>query len=98
MIVAITTLESDCSDGDVRLVGGSGSHEGRVEVCVNRAWGTICDNNWTTEDANIVCSQLGFQYRGKLCTPVLARPCVVMLQEVLHVVMPTLVWAVDRFS
>ncbi len=59
------TKPANCSDGNVRLVGGSGSHEGRVEVCMNQAWGTICDNGWDSRDGNIICNQLGFLNRGK---------------------------------
>ena len=39
---------------------GSGPHEGRVEVCVNDAWGTVCSNSWNTDDANVVCKQQGY--------------------------------------
>ena len=53
-----------CHDGDVRLAGGSQSHEGRVEVCFSEMWGTICDDispwDWNTSEANVVCLQLGF--------------------------------------
>ena len=45
-------------------MNGSGPHEGRVKICVNKIWGTVCSNNWNTEDANIVCRQLGFLPRG----------------------------------
>ena len=55
---------TDCKDGDVRLVGGSTEYEGRVEVCINRVWGTICDRYWYTQDSNIVCKQLGHMELG----------------------------------
>lgn len=51
---------SNCTDGELRLVDGSGPHEGRVEVCVNQVWGTICSIGWSNEDANVVCKQLGY--------------------------------------
>ena len=56
-----------CADRDLRLVDGPSSSEGRVEVCLNETWGTICDNGWTTNDANLVCAQLGFVDRGTVC-------------------------------
>ena len=57
-------ISSNCSDGSIRLVGGFSTHEGRVEVCVNEVWGTVCDSDWSTEEANIVCNQLGFLSQG----------------------------------
>ena len=60
----VSAKQANCINGEVRLVGGSGPHEGRVEVCVNKAWGTVCSNSWSTADANIVCRQLGYSPLG----------------------------------
>lgn len=54
------TPPANCSDGDVRLVDGTASNEGRVEICFNSAWGTICDSSFTGRDAGVICQQLGY--------------------------------------
>ena len=48
-----------CIHGQLRLIGG-GNLEGRVEICLNEAWGTVCDDLWGTDDASIACKQLGY--------------------------------------
>ena len=49
-----------CYENDVRLVGGSSTTEGIVEVCLTGQWGTVCANSWEPVDAKVVCRQLGF--------------------------------------
>ena len=45
---------------------GEGVSWGRVEVCINGAWGTVCMDLFTQDDADVVCGQLpGFQKEGK---------------------------------
>ena len=62
-------LAATCTHGDVQLVGGTSQYEGRVEVCINNGWGTVCHNNWSNPDATVVCKQLGYTITGcELCT------------------------------
>ena len=49
---------NECRDGNVQLRGGT--REGRVEVCVEGLWGTVCYNGWDSRDAAVVCRQLGY--------------------------------------
>ena len=54
-----------CTNGDVRLADGLSSNQGRVEICYNNQWGTVCDNYFTNIDARVVCRQLGFPALGE---------------------------------
>ncbi|CAI8045936.1 Neurotrypsin, partial [Geodia barretti] len=54
------TVLSECIEGNV-----TGSTNGRlqlVEMCnSDGVWSPLCDNEWTQEDATVVCRELGYQ-------------------------------------
>ena len=65
LVVSISSSSNTvaCTDGDMRLANGStavaGAREGRVEMCFNGHYGTICDDRWTPYDAVVACNKLG---------------------------------------
>ena len=49
-----------CTQGDIRLVAGARDSEGRVEVCNQNQWGSVCDMGWNLNDGHVACRQAGF--------------------------------------
>lgn len=66
---AIGWAYCDCHQGAARLVGGSSSGSGRVEVYLNGQWGAVCDSHWTDRDASVICRQLGLGEIGTALQP-----------------------------
>ncbi len=64
-------MPGNCSQGLLRLEGGedypeNGTREGRLEICINNAWGTVCNTSFNIPDAEVACHQLmGFDREGK---------------------------------
>ncbi len=57
-------LQEDCTNGNLRLANPLSENSGRIEICMNRAWGTICDSAWQAQDNAVACRQLGYQPYG----------------------------------
>ncbi len=52
-------------EGEIRLVAGFTYREGRIELCSNGIWGTVCGHGWTEREAALVCSRLGYPTLSK---------------------------------
>ena len=59
MPVGSASGDEPCREYDVRLVGGQNMFQGKVEICSNGAWGTICasaTDSWTRTPSNYLAS------------------------------------------
>ena len=64
-------------DGELRLVGETpNSTIGRVEICLEGEWGTICERLWDEYDARVACRQLGLPTEG------ITQPCIMIIYRV----------------
>ena len=69
MYVAPDTASDNCTHGDLQLANSMNdsielSNEGRVEVCVNNLWSTVCDAAFSSRDAIVACRQLNYDGAG----------------------------------
>ena len=66
MLLSILNRAASCTNGNLRLNGaGLSSTQGRVELCHNSRWGTVCDDSWGSTDARVACKQLKYSSYGK---------------------------------
>lgn len=70
-------------------MNGSNPLEGRVEICINNAWGTVCDNHFGQDDADVICNQLdeqmGIMHNGKQHNYYIIIKCVGRKIQLFHV-------------
>ena len=60
---AVESLETSAS----ARFGAPVTLEGRVEICHNRAWGTVCTSGFAQTEADVVCSQLDRPFIADYC-------------------------------
>ena len=64
MLTIVGRAESCDGEGSLRLVGWPEADAGRLEVCHNRVWGTVCVNEsldlWQHKNAEVACRDLGY--------------------------------------
>ena len=59
----VVVSDRECNENDVRLIDGQTAHDGKVEICQDGIWGSVCDDRWDYKDAEVVCQQL--RYSGR---------------------------------
>ena len=67
----------EINEGDIHLVGGRYLWEGRVEIFMYGVWGTVSDDGAGTNDAAVVCRQLGYTAYRKIESVVWHNQCTV---------------------
>ena len=56
-----------CTQGAIRLEGGT-DIEGRLEICNNNIWGTVCEDDFDATNARVACAQLGLPSSSESCS------------------------------
>ena len=64
--VSFDAMIANCTDGETRLVDGPSLNKGRLEVCHNQAWATVCNSGFGIQESMVVCGELGFQRYGRI--------------------------------
>ena len=66
MTKSLLLADTSCEEDAVRLVGGHTVKEGRVQLCYNGEWHSVCGDRWSEmgAEADVVCSVLGFSFES----------------------------------
>jgi hypothetical protein len=67
MSFSVTLPTAECTDWDLRLRDGpiGRNSSGRLEICYNETWSTVCDGGWGMPDVSVACKQLGYSRLGE---------------------------------
>ena len=61
-----STAAQNCTNGTFRLVDRPLENAGRVEICINGVWKSVCDNYPDSYDTGVVCRQLVHTNKGEV--------------------------------
>ena len=56
---------ANCSNGQLRLSGGSSPLDGRLEICYNNVWFAMCYTYSSLANQKVICEALGYSSQGK---------------------------------
>ena len=63
-IIIVADEPIDCKDYDVRLQKGTDSSNGRLHICQNRHWFSVCSEESDLIKAKLVCQTLNLNPKG----------------------------------
>ena len=65
IVLAFLSANSQVN-GDVKLVNGPTDYQGTVAIFYNGTWGSLCDDSWQYDDADVICRQIGYESAARV--------------------------------